>query len=297
MSGLQHPGGGKLDKGKRREYHPGMIGNDLLKKIILFAAILPACAWFSSCSGKKEFDDPSFVKVLVKEVMVDSESNSPVIRLESVDGAEYLIIWIGVNEAAEIAFPLEGKSSPRPLTHDLMKNIFEILHVSLEKVLITELKDNTYFARLYIRKGGMSINMDARPSDALAMAVRYGCPVYVLKDLMLNSNPASVRRSGEAFIWDDFGFSIQNMSPQIRDYFGFGDLKGVLVSDIDDEGGSYLTGLRRGDVIIKVDGEQVGSVSEFIDRINRLDDETLARLTVLRNRELIEIVIHSMVEE
>src|SRR3982750_3433443 len=88
-------------------------------------------------------------------------------------------IWIGIFEGGAIAAELTGQEPPRPMTHDLMTNIFKASHVTMEKVVITDLRDNTYFAEIHIKANGSSHVIDARPSDALALAVRSRCPMFV----------------------------------------------------------------------------------------------------------------------
>src|SRR3989338_8218148 len=88
-------------------------------------------------------------------------------------------IWIGVNEGNAIALELQGEKFPRPLTHDLIVNLLSALHASVEKVVVSDLKDNSYYALIHLKAGGKSLALDARPSDSLAIAVRTHCPIYI----------------------------------------------------------------------------------------------------------------------
>jgi len=102
-----------------------------------------------------------------------------VVILEDAEKTKLVPIWIGVNEGNAIALEMQGEKFPRPLTHDLMVNILKELKAQIEKVVISDLKDNSYYALIYIKCGGVTLTIDARPSDSLALAVRVRCPIYI----------------------------------------------------------------------------------------------------------------------
>ncbi len=125
------------------------------------------------------------VEVHLRAVRVDLQSNTPVLLLQETDGeGRTLPIFIGTPEAAAIAYALQGVAMPRPMTHDLIRDILSSLDVSVERVVITELRSSTYFAELQLRHGGARAVVSSRPSDAVAVAVRTGCPLFVADDLM-----------------------------------------------------------------------------------------------------------------
>ena len=107
--------------------------------------------------------------------------------LKEVNGNRILPIWIGQNEGQSIKIALENFKVPRPLTHDLIKSIFLAFNAKVEKVVINGLKNSTYHARLILRQGKRLISIDARPSDAVAIAVRIGAPIFVVKEIMESS--------------------------------------------------------------------------------------------------------------
>src|SRR5437763_17020664 len=101
-----------------------------------------------------------------------------IVVIEEMNGPRLVPIWIGIFEGGAIAAELTGQEPPRPMTHDLVTNIFKNFHITMEKVVITDLRDNTYFAEIHLRNGGSTpLVIDARPSDALALAVRTHCPM------------------------------------------------------------------------------------------------------------------------
>jgi bifunctional DNase/RNase len=125
------------------------------------------------------------VRVLLRAVRVDLQSNTPVLLLQETDGeGRTLPIFIGNPEATAIAYALQGVTMPRPLTHDLMRDVLGALDIDLERVIITELRSSTYYAELHLRKGEVRTVVSSRPSDAVAVAVRTETPLYVSDELM-----------------------------------------------------------------------------------------------------------------
>ncbi len=125
------------------------------------------------------------VEVRLRAVRVDLQSNTPVLLLQETDGeGRTLPIFIGTPEAAAIAYALQGVTMPRPMTHDLMRDVLTSLDVEIERVVITELQNSTYYAELRLRRGSDVTVVSSRPSDAVAVAVRTGSPLYVSDELM-----------------------------------------------------------------------------------------------------------------
>jgi len=108
----------------------------------------------------------------------------PIVVLKDVASETVMPIWVGIFEANAIAIEIEKMAAPRPMTHDLTRNLIHHLNSQLERVVITELKDDTFFAVLWLRQGDESISIDARPSDAVALALRADCPIYVSEQVM-----------------------------------------------------------------------------------------------------------------
>jgi uncharacterized protein len=127
------------------------------------------------------------IEVRIASLAVDPRSNQPVIILRPLEDSEpsrVLPIWIGQPEATAILLALEGVDLPRPLTHDLMKNLIETLDAYVERVEITRVEEGTFFAALIVRAEERTLAVDARPSDSIALAVRVGAPVFVAEDVM-----------------------------------------------------------------------------------------------------------------
>ena len=124
------------------------------------------------------------VEVVLRAVRVDVGSSTPLLLLEEVAGIRVLPIFIGATEATNVAYALQGVESPRPMSHDLMGNIIVALGAQLFAAEITELHDNTFYANLRLLRDREEINVSARPSDAVALALRVGAPILVNDDLM-----------------------------------------------------------------------------------------------------------------
>jgi bifunctional DNase/RNase len=125
------------------------------------------------------------VRVLLRAVRVDLQSNTPVLLLQETEGeGRTLPIFIGSPEATAIAYALQGVDMPRPLTHDLMKDMLDALDIGVERVVITELRGSTYFAELHLLRQGARTVVSSRPSDAVAIAVRAETPLFVSDELM-----------------------------------------------------------------------------------------------------------------
>ena len=124
------------------------------------------------------------VEMRIRGLMMDPNTNMPIVILKDVNSDTVLPIWVGLYEAQAIHVEFEKISGPRPLTHDLAKNIINYMNGKLERVVITELKDDTFFAVLWLTQDGETITVDARPSDAIALALRADCPIYVAEPVL-----------------------------------------------------------------------------------------------------------------
>ena len=131
------------------------------------------------------------IEMSIKGLMVDPITNMPIVILRDKDGQRVLPIWVGIFEANAIALELDKTTTPRPMTHDLLRNVARGLHAVVKKVVVSELKDDTFYAVIWMEQQGETVTMDARPSDAIALALRWDCPIYVHRDVLANSRVAA----------------------------------------------------------------------------------------------------------
>jgi len=120
-------------------------------------------------------------------VRIELPSNQPIVLLKELAGTRYLPIWIGAGEATAIAFALEGGAAPRPLTHDLLKLSVEALDGTVQRVVVTEMRDGIFYADLVLGRDGEEITVSSRPSDAIALAARTGAPIFVSPQVLEES--------------------------------------------------------------------------------------------------------------
>jgi bifunctional DNase/RNase len=131
------------------------------------------------------------VEMKIRGLMMDASTNTPIVILKDLEGNTVLPIWVGIYEANAIALEIEKVSTPRPMTHDLIKQVLVGCNAVLEKVVVNELRDDTFYAVLWLDREGETIMLDARPSDALALALRLDCPIYVEDEVLKSSRIAA----------------------------------------------------------------------------------------------------------
>jgi bifunctional DNase/RNase len=132
------------------------------------------------------------LEVKIRGLMMDPVTNMPVVVLKEAQGTGILPIWVGVYEANAIALEIEKVQTPRPMTHDLLKNVLTGLNVHVKRVVVSDLRDDTFYALIWMERDGQTLSMDSRPSDALALALRLDCPIFVEDQVLRNSTKAGV---------------------------------------------------------------------------------------------------------
>ena len=155
-------------------------------------------------------------EVNIASMAIDPTSNTPIIILKSVKGDQAVPIWIGLLEATSIASALRDIKFDRPMTHDLFKNFIDNLEMVVSKVEVCDLKDNTFYARIYFVSKDKSFDMDARPSDAIAIALRFGAPIYVddkifEKSQMIDGDYEVLNKSEDGKKWAEY---LENLNPE-----------------------------------------------------------------------------------
>jgi bifunctional DNase/RNase len=155
------------------------------------------------------------IEMQIKGLMIDPITNMPIVVLRDLNGQRVLPIWVGVFEANAIALQIENVQTPRPMTHDLLRNIIRDLHATVERITVCDLRDNTFYATIALEIQGTIVSVDARPSDAIALALRARSPIFVEESVIEgaknaessqeNDETGRIRRWLENLSEEDFG--------------------------------------------------------------------------------------------
>lgn len=134
------------------------------------------------------------IEMKIKGLMIDPVTQMPIIMLRDPKSDAVLPIWVGLYEANAIALQLEKISTPRPMTHDLLRNLLGQLQATVEKIVITDLKENTFYALIHLHRDGQLLTVDSRPSDAIALALRADAPIYVEEDVISKAKSVDITK-------------------------------------------------------------------------------------------------------
>lgn len=134
------------------------------------------------------------IEMTIKGLMIDPVTNMPIVILKDKEGSRVLPIWVGIFEANAIALQIENITTPRPMTHDLMKNLLGDLNASVEKIVVNDLRENTFYAMIYLNRAGEMVAVDSRPSDAIALALRAKAPIYVEESVVESAKGIDLTR-------------------------------------------------------------------------------------------------------
>lgn len=155
------------------------------------------------------------IEMKIRGLMMDPVTNMPIVILKDIGGSAILPIWVGVYEANAIALEIEKVQTPRPMTHDLIKNVLMGLNIRVQKIVVNDLREDTFYALIWLERDGESITIDSRPSDALALALRTDAPIFVEEEVLKSSriagaisekvNSEELRRWLENLDEDDLG--------------------------------------------------------------------------------------------
>jgi bifunctional DNase/RNase len=155
------------------------------------------------------------IEFKIKGLMMDPLTNSPIVVLQDIHSDTLLPIWVGIFEANAIALQIEKIDTPRPMTHDLIKGVLNQLNARVTKIVVTELKDNTFYALIFLSVNGKVITIDSRPSDAIALALRTDSPIFVTDEVISKSAAANaVAPNAERSSPEDIKRWLENLNPE-----------------------------------------------------------------------------------
>jgi bifunctional DNase/RNase len=240
---------------------------------------------FALVSGGKE-TAPVFVEMEVKGVSIDSMGQNPVVILADKESKKAIPIWIGLLEANAIDKELKNITSPRPMTHDLLHSILTQAYVKVKEVRIVDLKENTYYATLFLKVNKEVVEVDARPSDAIIIALKSKTPIFISTKI-LNEQGISLTKK-EAFV-ERYGIRIQQITSSLASHFNFKGQKGVLVSEVVSGSRAEASEIKPGDIITKVNLKEVGSIQEFEEAFDTAKVGDSIRILFFRDEKFKEV--------
>jgi len=154
------------------------------------------------------------IEFRIKGLMMDPLTNAPIVVLQEVRGDAFLPIWVGIFEANAIALQIEKIDMPRPMTHDLLKSVLDHLEIEVTKVVVSQLRENTFYALIFLRSGDRTIMIDSRPSDAIAIALRTDSPIFITDEVIAKSHKPDVPApSSGRHATEDIKKWLENLDP------------------------------------------------------------------------------------
>ena len=229
---------------------------------------------------------PPFIEMEVKGVRLDAIGHNPVVLLADKEGKKALPIWIGLLEANTIDKELKNITSPRPMTHDLLHSILTQVQVKVKEVKIIDLKDHTYYATLFLKLNKAVIEVDARPSDAIIIALKSKIPIFVAAKILDQQGIALTKKNA---FGERYGIRIQELTPALASHFNFKGKKGVLVAEVLPGSISETSGIKAGDIITKVNSKEVEGVQEFEEMLDTVKAGDSLRILLFRDDKFQEI--------
>jgi len=233
---------------------------------------------------------PPFVEMEVKGVKMDVLGQNPVVILADKEEKKALPIWIGLLEANAIDRELKSITTSRPMTHDLLHSILGEVHAKVKEVKIVDLKGHTYYAKLFLIVNKELIELDARPSDAIILALKSKAPVYVAAKIIEDQGVPLTKKEA---LGERHGIRVQELTPSLASHFNFKGKKGVLVSEVVSGSAPESSGLKAGDIITKVNLKEVGTVQEFEDTLDAVKEGSSLQILFFRDDKFQEVSFDS----
>jgi bifunctional DNase/RNase len=217
-------------------------------------------------------------------------SGQVIVILKEEDGLRILPIVVGEDQALSIHLGYEGVPAPRPLTHDLMVKILQTVETQVQKIVITELRDGTYFAEIVLQHLQKTYNLDARPSDAIALALRVEAPIYCHSSLLQQK----AEQEGESelpqhTVAQGLGFVVQDLTPSLAQFFGR--KEGVLISEVIENSPADQAGLRAGDVVIRMNEVDVDGMETLTSQLQAQRSSSSLAIEYVREGEVLKAVL------
>ena len=270
-----------------------LIQHKLSKSLFIFGLWL-AATYSCSQAGTAAKISPAgssgtepLIQVHVYRLVVDPASRQPVVSLADSDEMRAFPIWIGIPEARAIHSELQGMKHLRPLTHDLLAGIIDKFDGKIDRVIITHTKDNVFYATLVAQKNETLIEIDARPSDAIILALKANAPIYVTRSLFEKKSIAlqASQESGSGY-----GLNLQEITPALARYLALKSSRGVMVSAVHPGSQAEKDGLQPGDILVEINGVVIADVRSTKDLMENSKGPLKANIT--RKKQTLIVTLH-----
>jgi bifunctional DNase/RNase len=231
--------------------------------------------------------DDLLFQVHVYRLVIDPASQQPVVSLADSDEKRAFPIWIGFTEARAIHSELQGLEHPRPLTHDLLAGIIDKFDGKIQRVIITHVKDNVFYATLVAQKDETLIEIDARPSDSIVLALKANAPIYITRSLF---EKMSISLEAPQETGSVYGLNLQEITPELARYLALESSRGVMVSAVRPASQAERDGLQPGDILVEFDGQPIADVMSAQDLMENSKGPLKAKIT--RDKQTLIITLH-----
>ncbi len=243
----------------------------------ILAKKVPSISW----------EQKEFLQVKVHQLVIDPTTMQPVVFLADSLEERALPIWIGPFEANAINAVIQGTQPPRPLTHDLLETIIRKTNGKVQRIVITHSKDGLYYATMVVEKEGTMVEIDARPSDSIVMALKFKAPIYVSKNLF---REMAIPLGEQKEIEERYGLSIQELTPLLAESFSYKSTKGILVSEVRQGSLAEKDSLQRGDIFAEIGGETIVDVMSFKGALAK--SKLTVQAKVFRQGHFLSLTLH-----
>jgi uncharacterized protein len=227
------------------------------------------------------------LEVKVHRLIVDPTSQQPVVILADSSEERALLIWISSFEASAIYRELQDVKPVRPQTHDLLESIIQKVSGKVHHIVIPRVEGNIYYATIVLQKADVFVEIDARPSDSIVMALKFKAPIFVSNSLFAEMAIPLAEQQG---IEEVYGLSLQNLTPELAKAFSFKSTGGVLVSDVRNGSRAEQDGVERGDIIVEVGGLSVDDAMVLRDVLAKSQQAVDAK--IYRKARFLTITVH-----
>jgi bifunctional DNase/RNase len=238
-------------------------------------------------SAPQTLKEDDFIRVNIHQLVVDPANQQPVVSLSDSGEKRALLIWIGLSEARAIYSELEGIEHMRPLTHDLLARVIKKVDGKIHRIVITHTEDNVFYATIVIEKDGSLVEVDARPSDSIVMALKFKAPILISRMLF---EKMSIPVEKQTKTDEEYGLTLQELTPELARYLSFESKRGVMVSGILKGSRAEKDGIETGDIIVEVGEQAIESVLKMKDAL--VKSKTPVKVKIFRKSRYLSMTLH-----